>query len=300
MGSPARSAARPEGGIGRRERTDTTMRSFAGVCIVVVAVGGCADRVDSERYLRQWYMMTCSPLQASHGEAEPTEAPREFHYAVPTEDMGLRFSSVTSYGPWRVLRAPGQALLLDPTGKAVWAGTWVLPARENGRLARLVLMKGMGVGVVYDCGEMYDVQYLDIRQKDWKSHALTGWQMAFMAPPFVPELTWVRDIDGDGTDEILYTIPQGPPGCPNGFVTLLSIDGVRWVLYLDDLTWSGPLLLKIPLPEGVFNPSIDLKYKDPKTLSMLVPVGDEFVRYNISRDSETGKWRYSTEPMADR
>ncbi len=119
--------------------------------------------------------------------------------------LGPSFRTREAYGPYQVLRGPGMALLLDKSGRPLWAGEWALPCRIRNKVESLLLLSAGSYQTSTNGGEVSVLRlYFG---SDTPGLELLGF------PSYHPSLAYAFDIDGDGTDEMLLVEHTK---CPHG------------------------------------------------------------------------------------
>ena len=194
---------------------------FCVTLLVAIATvtSGCANGLWPPRdYNTQWYVLYhqpvalfWSPEEAYAGKrgwlALPFAADRSsswesFPWVMP-DLLGPPERPAVQYGPYKAIRGENIALLLDLTDRPIWAGTWIVPSRVNGKVVSLYLLTAYG-GEVAGEAPMCHIGRLDFGNSihTWEDHVDSYVLVDSGVCP------WVFDVDGDGTDELLVIQPQ--------------------------------------------------------------------------------------------
>jgi hypothetical protein len=187
---------------------------------VLLFLSGCAARpVGSAYYQEQWVIMRAGKV-AFLSDLVPG-------VRRCAENWGGPFENRKSVGPYQILSRPGAALLLDARGEPIWAGTYAIPLRVDGRLGCVLLLSAPLWEDLRDRGVPFDIDCLCFARA---RHELVNIAIAAYIPVNRDDCRtspWVFDLDGDGTDEFLLADTDG-----------IDVDGVQYSCELALVGWG--------------------------------------------------------------
>lgn len=292
----------------------------------ITIIHGCGPaELSSDKYRKLWYVMKNQPIDLYFAHGVVTEGPeRSFD---PNNHLSVPFEKEFHYGQYRVLTAPGQALLLDKSDRAIWAGSWVIPARVNGKIGSFILLDGCKSEYAnWHEGAMYFMSRLDFSSDvhtyenigDCYFHpeSLTGGSLT------ADRRSCVVDIDNDGYDEVVALIPNrlSPYSGVQKSTWTLAIFGQTkywkdewkddsWDEDEDEGLWSETLefyratfmsqRFGLEVPCGPFCVAIDLRTTPKRGLvvEVLSPTSRQYEKFGfIEWSDEDREWKCTVVP----
>jgi len=193
-------------------------------CVLFLILGsliGCGATKDKWSYYRyQWARLQLSPvemlcrpgaLESIYDGHDPEgDDPRNW---IRNGQRNLEYenrhgfnpvsSEIKKYGPYTailddaVVDGDAMALLLDESGRAIWAGEWIIPAKVKGKVTSLYLIRSLWGSSAHG-PTLCSILHLSFAAP---IHACEGIGSVYLS--YGPTANWVTDINTDGTDELI-------------------------------------------------------------------------------------------------